>query len=200
MFFSWLCSWVNYTFTCRMSTLGTISYATWIGYSGALVSQGWRIFRRSKGCFHGGGFPNHLVNSPECSDNSGLIKLWKKSPPNIVVVMMRLTFVRSAFLREEGVIPPSRISRTCRRSHGQGRHYDGHCVVLFSMGETPTLSFELTSFGCLPPITWVKPSLFETRISARKSGKGFLDLPARGNKKTMCESDLGDLFFLRAER
>ena len=32
--------------------------------------------------------------------------------------MLRLTLARCAFLREEGVVPPNRISRMCPRPHG----------------------------------------------------------------------------------
>ena len=71
-----------------------------------------------KRLFFMGGVPSDLENSPACSNGSGFRKLWKKSLPNIVAFMLRLTLARCAFLREEGVIPPNRISRTCRRPHG----------------------------------------------------------------------------------
>ena len=64
-----------------------------------------------------GGVPNEFENSPACSKDSRLKKVWQKSLPNIVAFMLRLISTR-AFLREEGVIPQNRISRTCRRPHG----------------------------------------------------------------------------------
>ena len=62
-----------------------------------------------------GGFPSDLENSLACSNGSGLRKLWKNSLPNIAVFMLRLTSPHCAVLREDGVIPLVRISRTCRR-------------------------------------------------------------------------------------
>ena len=65
-----------------------------------------------------GGVPNDFENSLACSKGSRLKKVWQKSLPNIVAFMLRLTSARCAFLREKGVIPRNRISRTCRRPHG----------------------------------------------------------------------------------
>ena len=65
-----------------------------------------------------GGVPNEFENSPACSKESRLKKVWQKSLPNIVAFMLRLISTRCAFLREEVVIPQNRISPTCRRPHG----------------------------------------------------------------------------------
>ena len=128
--------------------------------------------------------PNVLMSPPalkSCGRNHEIIS-------KHFAFMLRLTFA-CAFLRGGGDTPTPHVSNVPTPSWVLRRVFTGwnsHTTLQIYSGNEHSLEF-ICFIGCLPPIEWVKPSLFETWISGRNNGQGFV-LPSRPGKRTLRDS------------